>query len=364
VAEGLEIALPIRDRLVAVREDDAARAHRCRDDAGTYDAVAYGAGGLIPGTADDRCSGGQSGGLGGGAVDPAADHDRLMHRRQEVGVDSQPAEQPAVPVTRLHVEQQRAGRVAHLRGVLTCQPQPDVVLRQQHLERALEDARIMPADPEDLRRREARQRDVVDHADEPGPPAGEALDFLALGRRPLVVPQQGGAQRLPGAVHEDAAVHLTAEPDAGDLGRTDAGLPADVADAADDGPPPVVRVLLRPAGPRRVDGVFRARRGQNLALRVAEQRFRGGCADVDPEQKRHSRASLKSAESSAPIRPEYTAAGRSEKPARGDESAARERPAVFVGMFKGFYNRIEWLRYVSGFQAAGRHTCSAGRRKR
>jgi hypothetical protein len=55
----------------------------------------------------------------------------------------------------------------------------------------MENFRLVVAEPEDFRGGEAGEGRVGDHADELGPAAGSALDFLTLGRGPLVVPQQG-----------------------------------------------------------------------------------------------------------------------------------------------------------------------------
>ena len=50
-------------------------------------------------------------------------------------------------------------------------------------------------------------------------PPAFCLDLAALGRRALIVPEQGRADHLAGGIEEDRAVHLAAQADAGDVAR-------------------------------------------------------------------------------------------------------------------------------------------------
>ncbi len=52
-----------------------------------------------------------------------------------------------------------------------------------------------------------------------GPPAGAVLDFVALGRGALVVPQQRPADHAVLLVEKHRAVHLAREADRLDVGR-------------------------------------------------------------------------------------------------------------------------------------------------
>ena len=65
----------------------------------------------------------------------------------------------------------------------------------------------MPAQPEQLGRREAGKRSVPRQLDQ-APEADSLLDLGALGARPLVVPEDGRAQHLLLLVEDDEAVHL------------------------------------------------------------------------------------------------------------------------------------------------------------
>ena len=67
-------------------------------------------------------------------------------------------------------------------------------------------------------RREAGQRSVAGQLDQAREPDA-LLDLGALGRRPLVVPEDRRPQHPLVRVEGDEAVHLAGEADAGDLGH-------------------------------------------------------------------------------------------------------------------------------------------------
>ncbi len=100
--------------------------------------------------------------------------------------------------------------------------------------------RLVPAEPEELRGREARQRPVAGELDEPVE-ADLLLDLVALRARALVVPEDRRADRAILRVERDEPVHLAGEPDPGDaVGQAFQCLLG--------GGPPVVGVLLGPTG--------------------------------------------------------------------------------------------------------------------
>ena len=131
----------------------------------------------------------------------------------------------------------------------------------------------MAAQPEELRRREARERAVAGQRDQPVE-ADALLDLGALGAGALVVPEDRRAgSRVAALVEGDEPVHLAREPDR-PLGQPRAhGL---------RGAPPVLGILLRPA---------RLRRRERVALRLGDARRRrrdrdaldAGRADVEPD---------------------------------------------------------------------------------
>ena len=70
-----------------------------------------------------------------------------------------------------------------------------------------------------------------------------ALDLGALRCRPLVVPEDRGADHTVAAVERDQAVHLPREPDPRDVAAF-----GDLAERRSGRVPPVLGILLRPAG--------------------------------------------------------------------------------------------------------------------
>jgi hypothetical protein len=74
----------------------------------------------------------------------------------------------------------------------------------------------VPSQPEELRRREARQGAIPRQLDEAlGTDA--LLDLRALRRGPLVVPEDRGPDHAVSRIEHDEAVHLARETDACDL---------------------------------------------------------------------------------------------------------------------------------------------------
>ena len=134
---------------------------------------------------------------------------RLQHGRREAALGD--------------VEQQRAGGVGDVDRALAAEPQAHVVLGQQHVA----DARV-----------DARARAVRSHSSfgavkpvSARLPVSEisrsrptrSLDLGALGRRALVVPEDGRPQDALVLVERHQAVHLAREADARDLVATERG---------------------------------------------------------------------------------------------------------------------------------------------
>jgi hypothetical protein len=167
---------------------------------------------------------------------------RLRHRRQPFRRDLERRHDLVRPAALLDVEEQGPGRVRGVDAVLAGQAEEHVVLRQQDAARRGEDLRLVPAEPEELRCGEARQRPVAGQLDEPLE-ADAPLDLGALLARALVVPEDRRSQYPVVLVEADEPMHLARKTEA-DLVE---GQPRQ------DGlgrPPPVLRILLRPAGMR------------------------------------------------------------------------------------------------------------------
>ena len=109
------------------------------------------------------------------------------------------------------------------------------------------DVRLVPAEPEDLRRGEARERAIArerDQAFEPDP----LLDLLTLGGRALVVPEDRRTKHVAALVEADEAVHLSREADR-------RRLHVESFECGGARAPPVLGILLGPARLRRGEAV-------------------------------------------------------------------------------------------------------------
>jgi len=272
---------------IGVGEDDAARPEGGRDDAAANDAVADGAGGLIATAAHHRNTGHQATGPGGLLRQNARDFGRLVDRRQQGRIDVEQAQEFLGPAAALDVQQERARGVADFGGKLAGQAVADVVLRQENLRGALINARLVSADPEDLRRREAREGRVRDHAEETAPTAGRPGDLVALGAGPLIVPEDRAAKDPAAPVEEDGAVHLARQADAGDLDGPDLGRTKHLANTRPGRLPPILGVLLAPGGPGSVRGILDGGRRADAAALVHQEGLRAAGTDVDAEQIGH-----------------------------------------------------------------------------
>ena len=214
-----------------------------------------------------------------GPIRPAG-ADPSMSRGAQAGSASQASEGFRRPGPRRLVEEPRPGRVAHVGGELAAELEAQIVLRRQDPGGSAAIVRLLPGDPFELRPGEAGHRL---HADDPGQlwMIGGELARLAMGA--CVIVQDGGANRLHGAVEEDRAVHLAGEADRLQRAQRLAGGILDVRDRAGHGGRPDVGILLRPAGARTVGRIGALGAGHRRAALVGQQRLEPGGSAVEPE---------------------------------------------------------------------------------
>ena len=259
MAEGMKPGLRIVRVLGERCEHDARRAEHDRDRSRLDDAEAEGRGLLVAGAGD----------LG-----------RLADGRQPRGRDVEGRQDLVGPASVGHVEEQGSGGVSGVDRPLAREPKPDVVLREHDSPDAGVDVGLVAAQPQQLRCGEARQGAVSRQRDE-ALEADQLLDLGALGHRPLVVPEDGGPEDASLGVEADQPVHLTRQ---ADPGRLEPEPPeSDLAR-----PPPVLGVLLRPAGLRCGELVALLRRVDHLAVGRDGDRLHAGRADVEPDEGAHS----------------------------------------------------------------------------
>ena len=113
---------------------------------------------------------------------------RLERRRQPRRVDLERGDDGVAPAPARDVEQQRPRRVGDVGRVLAAEAQADVVLRQQDVRDARVDVGLVAAQPQQLRRGEARQRAVAGLRD-------ELVEADASARSPRTRPPCAGRSR-------------------------------------------------------------------------------------------------------------------------------------------------------------------------
>jgi hypothetical protein len=127
-----------------------------------------------------------------GLVARAGDLGRLVRGREPFEWDLERRADLLRPGAPADVEEEGARGIGDVDGELPGEAEPDIVLRQQHVPDAGVQLRLVPAQPQKLRRREAGQRAISGQLEEPRE-ADPLLDLRTLGCGSLVVPQDRGA---------------------------------------------------------------------------------------------------------------------------------------------------------------------------
>ena len=144
------------------------------------------------------------------------------------------------PAPLRHIKPQRACAVGHVRGLVTCHAQADIVLGQQHTAYLLEYVRLMLAHPGQFRRSEARHCNIA------GDGAGARFDPFqlgAFGKASTIVPQDRRAQWPVVRTKQRSPMHLARQPDPKDAS---AQSRIERQYGSFGRGPPVIRILLRP----------------------------------------------------------------------------------------------------------------------
>ena len=251
------------------REHDARRAQHDRQRSRPIDADPQRRRGLVAGACGD-------GHAGGGLPRHVG---RLERAWQPGRIEVELLQQLVAPPAVGDIEEQRSRRVGDVGRALGRQAEPDVVLRQQHVGDSPEHVRLVAAQPEQLRGGEARQRAIAGELHEAGKP-DPLLDLRALELGALVVPEDRRAQHAGLLVEDDEPVHLPREADRGRLG-------AERGERTLGCSPPVLGILLGPAGTRRGKVVFLLGPCEHLAFGRERERLDARRADVEADEPRH-----------------------------------------------------------------------------
>ena len=221
VAEGVQPRLRLGPVLVERGEDDTGRAEHDRERPRRSNADAERPRRLVARARDLR---------------------RFVHRRQPLARKLERVEQLVAPASVRNVEEKRPGRIRDVDGVLAGEAEAHVVLWQEDVTDAGVGLGLVPAEPEELRRREAGEGAISGQLEQPVE-AEPLLDLGAFRAGALVVPEDRGAKHVTVLVEDDEAVHLARE--------AERAVVPELAERRLRSPPPVVGILFGPARSRR-----------------------------------------------------------------------------------------------------------------
>ncbi len=282
VAEGVDPPTGLHRRTFRGGEDHPRRPQRERHDSGSDRTDTDGIGRLIASPRHHRRPLAKACRPGRLLAEGPGHFRALVRRGEQRGVEIEGVEHLRGPGASGEIEEDRPRPVGHIDGKPTGEPEPQVVLGEQHVANSLPARRLVIAYPEQLGSREAGEGVVAGDLDETLRP-DPASDLLALGLGPLVVPEDGGADDVTRLVEQHRAVHLTGEPDSLDPVGPSPGLLHETTDRLLRSDPPQAGVLLRPHRMRGVEPVLGRGHPADCAVGVDQDRLGGGRRGVDPD---------------------------------------------------------------------------------
>ena len=244
MTEGVQTSLGVHLHLVTVSKHDATGSHGCRNHAASHDAIANRTGGLVTSTTHHRNPGSQSHLLRCRFRQNPRHILAFINLWQQAAAEIQLLQQFGGPAAVHDVQQQCSRGIADLRRKFTRQTESHIILGQQDLHCAVEIAFFLISQPQNLGRREAGQSRIGHHPNQLSTATGPTFYFSTLRHRSLIIPQQSRANDLVLFVQKDAAVHLTAEPDAANVCGLQLCGTQHLLHGIHNGLPPVRRTLL------------------------------------------------------------------------------------------------------------------------
>ena len=186
------------------------------------------------------------------------------------------------PAFMLYIKKQHTGRVGIVAGVNAGELVGQVVLWKHDLRNFPKVFRLVFTHPEKLRRGEAREGDVGRQRRKLVL-ADNVIEVVDLFGRASVVPQNRQTDDVVLRVQRNKAVHLTACADTCYLICIKAVQ--QLRNAGHDRIPPILGLLLRPAGMREDQGILLRDSIQNRAVLRDKQQLAGGCPQVNTDIK-------------------------------------------------------------------------------
>ena len=181
------------------------------------------------------------------------------------------------PVPRAGIEPACPGGVRHLGDSFACQPEPEVILGQEHPLDPREGVGIVVPEPDKLGRGEARKDDVA--RNRPEARIGVERRRLLIG--PRVVPEDAGANGRIACVQHRRPVHLTGKADPAHAAQVMFRRQLPKRRLA--GNDPVARPLLGPARMRALHVEMRGSARNRLLVAIDQKGLQPRCAQIEPE---------------------------------------------------------------------------------
>ena len=250
-----------------------------------HGAGAHGGGGIVPRARHDLS------GLGQADIssDIADDLEALKQLGHLTLADAADIQHLPAPALMLHIQQQHAGGVGVVAGMDAGELIVDEILGQHDPADAPEILRLVLLHPQELGGGEPGEGNVSGELGQLFL-ADHIVEVVHLLVGAAVVPEDRGADHPVVLVQNDQAVHLAAAAHTGYL--ADINIPGQLLQAVLHRRPPVLGVLLGPAGMREKQGIIPGNGAADLADAIHQQQLDGGCAQVNTDKILHENASF------------------------------------------------------------------------
>ena len=287
MTKGVYAAGRIVLRLVAVGEDDARSSQRAGDHAGLHDSIADSAGRLIAAATNHRRTGFEPGLLRGLRSNLAGDVARFVNRGQDFAIQLERFHHFERPASLDDIEQRGTGGIGNIAREIAGELKADVIFRQQHFPDALKIGRLIVADPQQLRQREAGEHGIGGVAQHRFF-AHSAVDEIHLWLAALIAPDERRPDHPMRRIQNHQPVHLPGQSHAADILARDFGFCKYAADGLPRGIPPILRPLLGPQRMQHEDILMQCSGSMpHLSTLVYQESARASSSDIDSEPISH-----------------------------------------------------------------------------
>ena len=206
------------------------------------------------------------------------------HLREDRLVESCDFDQCIAPAAIFGIEKARAGSIGYIHQQFARHAEADVILRALEDLHAAEVFGFFIAQPQNFAAGVAGQHPVVGVGQQSFHAARTFGDPVALLLRALIAPQDGGTDYVVIRIQRHKTVHLSGIGKPQNIRGIDVCLFQNHLQTAHNALPPVLRILLRPIGLGRVEGIFLCRGCDYLSGFINHDAFCAGGSNVQTDQ--------------------------------------------------------------------------------